>query len=479
MFLHAAWALAISSTSNAAACPTFSSINRELGQRLTPGSSISNNTAGAPRWSLYHAPKPAFVVNVQAEEDVAATVRYCNKRNIPFLTQGRGNGWADTFHLGDCGLLINLAGLDSITFNESKDRATIQGGVLVGDMIASAYGNNTRFAVPTCTCLGYFGSMLGGGINRMMGLYGLGVDQFLSVSIVTASGQLLQIDSTSDRNLWYAIRGAVANFGVATSATVKAYPTQKSQNIAWTGAITFPETKLEALIEVIHGLHLRPEMQIDFLFATSGPTSTQPMITAIPFYLGNASESEKAFAPVLNLGSISNTAEEIPYSNWGDFGESFCVKGERKPAYGASIGVQGLDPTTWRALFDEFKAFVTTYPQAAGSSVLAEYYPLEKAIQLGRQNPHSSYPFRDVPIHVVAIPLYENKSLDAAANAFGSRFRELLQSTDGLRANSTYINFAHGDEPLEEVYGKSLTRLQRLKKRYDPYNRFGQWFSLA
>ena len=44
---------------------------------------------------------------------------------------------------------------------------------------------------------------------------------------------------------------------------------------------------------------------------------------------------------------------------------------------------------------------------------------------------------------------------------------------------SRYINFAHGDEDLETVYGASLPRLQSLKKQYDPQNRFNQWFPLA
>ncbi|KAL8716458.1 MAG: hypothetical protein Q9220_000365 [cf. Caloplaca sp. 1 TL-2023] len=355
----------------------------------------------------------------------------------------------------------------------------IQGGALVNDMIGSAYGNNTRFAVPTCTCLGFFGAMLGGGITRVMGLYGMGVDQFISINLVTASGDSLQVDPKQQPDLWYAVRGAAANFGIVTSAIVKAYPIQRAQNVAWEGALTFPDAKLETLIEVIHDINLTPNMEIDLLFSHSGPPLNDSTITAIPFYLGNASEGEAAFASLLKLQPLSNTIREVPYNQWGDFANSFCEKGGRKPAYGTSIGVQGLNPTTWRAVFNTFKTFVTTYPQAAGSSILAEYYPVQTALEIGRQTAPSSYPFRNVPIHVVTIPLYMDSGLDAAANAFGSRVRSLLQSTDGLQQNSTYINFAHGDEPLSEVYGAELARLQTVKKRWDPQNKFNQWFSLA
>ncbi|KAL8805831.1 MAG: hypothetical protein Q9182_001743 [Xanthomendoza sp. 2 TL-2023] len=461
----------------AVACPRINDVQNDLGMKLSPGSSVSSNASDAPRWSLYRPPSPAFIVNVKTERDVAATVRYCNKNNIPFLAQSQGNGWADTFHLGECGLVINIAGLNKVQFGRNRDTALIGGGALVNDMVTAAYDAGTRFANPTCTCLGFLGAMLGGGITRTMGLYGAGVDQILQVKMVTASGEIVKVSPGSRPDLWYAIRGAAPNFGIVTSAQVKAYPTPKAQNVAWEGAITYADDKLEALIQAIHDLDLKPEMEIDFLFATSGPPLNTPTITAIPFYIGNASAAEKAFAPILAVGPISNEAKEVPYTHWGDFANPFCQKGMRKPAYGASLGREGLVPKTWRAVYEHFKQFVAANPEAAGTSVLAEYYPVQKAVAIG--NATSSYPFRDVPIHVVAIPMYKDRSFDATANAWGVRFRDVLRSTDGLRENSTYINFAHGDEPLEEVYGESLGRLKTLKKRYDPLNRFNQWFPLA
>ena len=332
--------------------------------------------------------------------------------------------------------MIKLANLNRISFNPNKTRATIQGGDLVNDMIVAAYTNNTHFANPTCTCLGFLGAMLGGGITRDMGLYGQGVDQILSVNLVTASGQQLYVDRTHSPDLWYAIRGAAANFGIVTSAVVKAYPTPQAQNVAWGGALTFSDDKLEALIQAIHDLDLTSHMEIDFLFSTSGPPSYKPMITAIPFFLGGASAGEEAFAPILKVGPTSNGATELPYTQWGNFAASFCQKGQRKPAYGASLSQQGLNPSTWSAIYNDFKAFVAAYPQAGNSSILAEYYPVQKAVAIG-DNATASYPFRAIPIHVVAIPLYGDQSFDGPANAFGARVRDRMRSTDGLARNST------------------------------------------
>ena len=270
-----------------------------------------------------------------------------------------------------------------------------------------------------------------------MGLYGAGVDQVVSVNLVLASGEEVQVDATHHQDLWYAIRGAVSNFGIVTSAVVKVHPVPRAQNVAWQGALTFADNKLEALVQAIHDLKLTTHMEIDLLFATSGPPAYTPSITAIPIFFGSAAEGEAAFAPILDIGPLSNTATEIPYSQWGAFADSFCQQGERKPAYGASILPQGLDPATWRAVYQDFKAFVAKYPEAANSSILAEYYPVQKAVAIGKTGLGGNYPFRDVPIHVVAIPLYADTSLDSEANAFGSRVRGLLRSAGGLASNST------------------------------------------
>jgi hypothetical protein len=44
--------------------------------------------------------------------------------------------------------------------------------------------------------------------------------------------------------------------------------------------------------------------------------------------------------------------------------------------------------------------------------------------------------------------------------------------------STSYINFAHGDEPLEEIYGDNLPRLRKLKHKWDLENRFNQWFNI-
>lgn len=64
---------------------------------------------------------------------------------------------------------------------------------------------------------------------------------------------------------------------------------------------------------------------------------------------------------------------------------------------------------------------------------------------------------------------------DDLVAGYGARIRSALLQGSGQPLHA-YVNYAHGDESLEAVYGYDawrLRRLARLKAEYDPENRFG------
>lgn len=68
-----------------------------------------------------------------------------------------------------------------------------------------------------------------------------------------------------------------------------------------------------------------------------------------------------------------------------------------------------------------------------------------------------------------------NSTLDARAIAFGENLRQALHEEDESSEMHTYVNYAHGDETLEELYGYDawrLARLKLLKDKYDPTRKF-------
>ena len=431
-------------------CDQSCQIDRGLGPKLSKQASIVHTSSAIPRWSDYEAPDPGTVVNVATENDVLVTVRtvtpfscchcfadkmqvqYCISKNIRFLAQNGGNGWSTTFNIGKNDLVINLRGIRQITFNTAKTEVALQGGALVSEVVDAAYANGAQVLTGNCNCIGTLGAALGGGYSRLMGLYGFGVDNILSLNLVTPDGKAIRVDP-KNADLWWALRGAGANFGIVTSATMKAYPIPNDRNGAWLGPLIFTDDKIEELVQAINDLDLQPPMAIFLYFATTPPDNKATVI-AFPFFLnGNESEGKAAFSSILALGPVADMTAWTPYNQINAGSESFCIKGGRKPSYGA--GFTTMNPVNWRKIWNLYNEFLEN-PGTQSSAVLVEYYSLDKAASFGDAS--SSYAFRSsLKFNAVAIPWYGDRSLDPKAEAFGSAVRDLWRSDDRFKSNQT------------------------------------------
>ncbi|KAI1443023.1 FAD-binding domain-containing protein [Annulohypoxylon stygium] len=446
-----------------------STIDSDLKSKLSSGAIISHNVSTVPRWSEFNAPNPGTIVTVATEADVQAIVQYCVSKNIPFLAQNGGHGWSGAWTLGQDGLLINLRGLNTTTFNEDGTEATIGGGAIIQEVINAAYANNVQILTGNCNCVGALGAGLGGGYGNLMGLYGFSIDNYLSFNVVLANGSLVTV-TPEQEDLWWALRGAGPNFGIVTSAVMKSTPMAQADNIAWTGGLWFTEDKIEEVTQAIQDLKLEAHMNIFLYFLTA---SGEPTVLVTVFYFGTEADGREAFKSVIDIGPYQDTTAVLPQNEWNAGADGFCTKGERKPTY--SAGFNNFVPSTWRQIWNDYTEFIQN-PNTSATTVVVECYSLDKAQSIGSET--ASFANRDIRFNGFAITWYPDESLDATAEAFGSEFRDLLRADDGLSSNRTYVNFAFGDETNPEVYNNSTERLRTLKKQYDPKNVFNQWFDL-
>jgi hypothetical protein len=68
-----------------------------------------------------------------------------------------------------------------------------------------------------------------------------------------------------------------------------------------------------------------------------------------------------------------------------------------------------------------------------------------------------------------------NSSLDKDAIDIGKQITQFWANGQPTREQHIYVNYAFGDEPLEQMYGSEPWRLKKLraaKAKYDPHNAF-------
>ena len=102
--------------------------------------------------------------------------------------------------------------------------------------------------------VGVTGYVLGGGSAITNSITGFGSDQILSARLVTAKGELLQINQETQPDLLWALRGAGHFFGLVTELVVKAYPSSllgTRDGTIWAGAFVFPLDRAKEIAAVM------------------------------------------------------------------------------------------------------------------------------------------------------------------------------------------------------------------------------------
>src|SRR5918911_1606575 len=116
----------------------------------------------------------------------------------------------------DGGVMIDLAEMKAVAVDATRRTATAGGGVTWNELNAATGAHGLAVTGGAISTTGLAGLTLGGGLGWLMGKHGLAADNLLAVELVTAAGEVLEVDSGSHPDLFWALRGGGGNFGVVT-----------------------------------------------------------------------------------------------------------------------------------------------------------------------------------------------------------------------------------------------------------------------
>jgi FAD/FMN-containing dehydrogenase len=330
-------------------------------------------------------------------------------------------------------ILINLSNLHSVVVAADKKSAVIGGGVKVHEAIAAADAADVVVFTGNCNSVGALGAFLGGGYGNLQGTVGLGVDNILALRVVTADGKLRTVSPSQDEDLFWAMRGAGPNFGIVTSATVKAYPMLKRDRVAFSGALIYTDDKLEQIVQAFQDLELTAQTVCFMYFGSGGPPAHTPMIVVTVWQLHGTIESGKAaFKSLIDIGPMVDTTAVVPYTEWNTGANAVCLHAGRKPTFTA--GLDHLDPQAWRDVWNKYVEFQKK-PTAHDSVVLLENYPMSETHAANRTS--AAFPHRAIRFNAAAIPWYTDNGLDDEGARCGQEIRELWKSSSGRDVNAS------------------------------------------
>lgn len=111
--------------------------------------------------------------------------------------------------------------------------------------------NANLIAVGSCPCTSVMGISLGAGIGRLQGKYGYLNDNMVAIRLLLANGTIVTASEEENKDIFWAVRGAGHNFGIALEATFQVYP-QENNGEYYVVDFEYELDRLEHLFKMVN-----------------------------------------------------------------------------------------------------------------------------------------------------------------------------------------------------------------------------------
>jgi hypothetical protein len=290
---------------------------------------------------------------------------------------GHATGGASS---SDGGIVIDLSKMRKVSVDPAAKTVTAQGGALWVDVDDAAQEHRLAAVGGTVNHTGIGGLTLQGGYGWLSPQRGLVIDNLLSVRMVLADGRIVTASEKENTDLFWALRGAGSNFGVATEFVYRAFDQKVDP---WCGLLAFPPDKLEKIVEFLNDAVATGKGRNGMLlaFACPPPTGGNPAVVVPVFYDGTEEEAHASYKGLLDLEPVLNHTGSHPYNFLNSMTNPMADHGERKSSKGITFPLP-LRPEFARQMFEEYGKFVARVPDAIKTVVVHEFIGMGKIAEV-------------------------------------------------------------------------------------------------
>jgi FAD/FMN-containing dehydrogenase len=407
---------------------------------------------------------PALIVRPTDADEVALGVAHAREQGLPLVIRAGGHSMAG-HATADRALVLDLSDMRDVEIDAVGRTAWADAGVLAGEYTNATYAHGLVTPFGDTGSVGVAGITLGGGVGWLVRKHGMTIDSLLAVEIVTADGRRRIASAIEDPELFWAVRGAGANFGVVTRLQFRLHPL----GAVLAGDILLPATRdvLRSLVPVLLAAPDELTAMPTIMLAPPDPAIPdehrgRPVIYLSVAWSGAPDAGERALAPLRAIGApLSDTV------SWQPYPALFSpVDRDAEPTSGVSsraLFLDALDDTTIDVI--ERRLTETDAPRA-----IVQLRVLGGAMARVPGD-DTAFGWRDRPVLLWLVTPYEELGRAAAVEAWTAAFWSDL-SAGGA---PTYVNFmgAEDSDAVRDAYpAASYARLRELKRRYDPDNVF-------
>ena len=440
-------------------------LRRACGDVITPDHATYDDARRL--WNAMHDRRPAAIVRPTSAPIVAAAVRFAREHDLEVVVKSGGHSAAG-FKGADGCLVVDLSGMRGVQVDPRTRIARSNGGALLGELDVAAQAHGLVCPTGVVGHTGVAGLTLGGGVGRLQRHFGLTIDNLAAVEIVTADGRLVRATETDEPELFWGLRGAGWNFGIATAFEFRLQPFGPDLH---RGVLGFPATQVQDVWAVFREYALRAPDTVSMIFGIdrAGPHSGHPddlvgkAITYLAWnHSGSADDVERDTAGLrVGPAPVTSTIGSARYLDVQTAHDLVFAWGSR-----SFIKSHNANDVRHEAL-DELVELVATAPGEGTFSVTA----LGGAIGLVPEDA-TAFAGRASAFDLSTDSNWTDPALDEACADWCRRVLAVVEPDRALGAYSNGNSDA-GPEESRRIYGDAkLARLAALKREWDPDNVF-------
>jgi FAD/FMN-containing dehydrogenase len=425
------------------------------GDLIVPGS--NDYEARRRVWNLTVDKHPALIVRCAGAMDVITSIQFARTHGLITAVRGGGHnpGGKSTC---DGGLVLDMSLMKSVRVDRAKKTARADAGLLLGefDHETQAFGLATTLGVAPDT--GISGLTLGGGYGWLEGKHGLACDNLLSVDIVTADGNMTTASESENADLFWAVRGAGANFGVVTSFEYRLHDLRT----VTAGLLIYEFSRAREVLSAYNNFSKMVPDEVSCVVGLGTTPDGNKAVIIAPCFSGPPGEADKALEPLrANLKPAADFVQPMPYLAAQKLLAPLFPIGYRYYWKGSLI--QDLSDSAIEVLLD-FASRAPTPLSAIGFQQIhgaAARVPME----------HTAFPHRFPHHDFFPTAIWSDPAQDEECTRWS---RECWEAMQPFVERANYVNDLgdETDERVEQAYGANYGRLVELKRKFDPANLF-------
>jgi FAD/FMN-containing dehydrogenase len=413
-------------------------------------------------WNARTPPRfPDLIVQAASEEDLVGAIRLARAEGMRVAVRSGGHSWAGN-HLRDGGLLLDVSRLDAVSIDAEAMTATVGPGCRGDALLAALAEEGLFFPAGHCPGVALGGYLLQGGFGWNGRVHGPACMSVEEIDVVTAAGDMVRADESTNADLFWAARGAGPGFFGAVARFhlrlhrrpghvangVYLYPIECLEEVfTWLGEIGPRVARTMELMAVVHH-DLEGELEI----AVTGPVLAE-----------DAEEAAEALA-LLETCPVRERAKLAVPNAPVELADLYAAVHESYPD-GRRYAVDNM----WTHapagdLLPGLRRIAETMPGSPSHMLWMNWGP-------SPARPEMAYSVED-DTYIALYAVWEDPSEDDANTAWATdRMREM----EGLASGIQLADENLGRRPARFASDENMARLDEVRSAYDPDGLFHPW----